>query len=383
MASPPPQQQGGGSPQNDNTFTMLWIIAAIGGALYLIWTNLHAKLSYGFVQIKLYEALLINIFTHNLNQLILWLQQMTLQRAAEFTLSDLAQIATVVGQYLKWPGLIFAALCLIYAYLHSVKLRFRQTYTMQRLINKEEENWPQILPISKINLVNIPLDKGPWASSLTPLQFVKKYKIFKQEPSNIQGKSLTQNNTFFISLLEEPATRLFSLQLGRLWNGVQSMPPYMQALFAAFAAKACKDSKVSNDFLSQISKSSTEGKLNFAGLKDLLNKYYNRSEIQKVCQSHAYVYTVMASMLELARTDGVLSTADFLWLKPVDRQLWYVLNTVGRQTPFVEVAGIFSHWVAEKQYGRAIVVPLVVEAVNALSAALKEILYVPDEKEQV
>jgi intracellular multiplication protein IcmP len=56
-----------------------------------------------------------------------------------------------------------------------------------------------------------------------------------------------------------------------------------------------------------------------------------------------------------------------------------MLNTVGRQTPFVEVAGPFAHWVAEKQIGRRLLVPMVEEATNALELSLKEIIYHPDE----
>ena len=57
----------------------------------------------------------------------------------------------------------------------------------------------------------------------------------------------------------------------------------------------------------------------------------------------SYALTLMGSMLELARADGVLAVAEFIWLKPVDRRLWYMLGSAGRQTPFVEVSGPSSH----------------------------------------
>jgi len=88
----------------------------------------------------------------------------------------------------------------------------------------------------------------------------------------------------------------------------------------------------------------------------------------------------MATLLELARTDGVLATAEFLWLKPIDRPLWYMLNSVGRQTAFPEIAGVFAHWVAEKRLDRPLKVPMVEEAVKALEMAMKEIKYEPDEE---
>ena len=84
---------------------------------------------------------------------------------------------------------------------------------------------------------------------------------------------------------------------------------------------------------------------------------------------------MMASLLRRARFYGVLPTAEFLWLKPIDRRLWYMLNSVGRQTPFTEVAGPFAHWLAETELTRPCLVPIIDEAVNALEGAIKEIKF--------
>ena len=58
-----------------------------------------------------------------------------------------------------------------------------------------------------------------------------------------------------------------------------------------------------------------------------------------------------------------------------------MLNCVGRQTAFVEVAGPYAHWLAEKEMGRKIRSPMVDQAVTALDVAIKEIKYNPDIKE--
>ena len=80
-------------------------------------------------------------------------------------------------------------------------------------------------------------------------------------------------------------------------------------------------------------------------------------------------------MLKIARSDGVLATAEFLWVKPVDRELWYMLNSVGRQTAVVEVSGCFAHWLAEVKLGAAIKTPMVKQAVDALQEALENVLF--------
>jgi intracellular multiplication protein IcmP len=180
-----------------------------------------------------------------------------------------------------------------------------------------------------------------------------------------------------VSLKRGQTNKVFIMQLGPLWHSVDRLPPHVRALFAIFAGRHNSDPGAVA-LLKQLSSSATT-KLDFTGVDQLLKKYIDTKPVQQVIQSHAYILTVMASMLVLARLDGVQASADFLWLKPLDRRLWYTLNTVGRQTPFTEVAGIFAHWVAEKELGKKLQIPMVEEATNALELALKEIIYKPDE----
>jgi len=162
-----------------------------------------------------------------------------------------------------------------------------------------------------------------------------------------------------------------------LWDGADKLPLYAKALFAAFAARMNADTKAAEQLLRQLNASST-GSLDYQNVDGLLKKHLNTPLVQNVVQNHAYNYTVLAEMLAKARDDGVQASADFLWLKPIDRKLWYTLNMVGRQTPFSEVAGIFAHWIAEKEAGRRLKVPMVEEATKALEIALKEVVYRPD-----
>ena len=243
---------------------------------------------------------------------------------------------------------------------------------MKCLRELEQENWPQIIPAMRLDLLHKDIAEGPWAMALTPIQFCKKYDLISEErPENSQVASLKKG----------AAHRVLALQLGRPWRSLEALPVHVQGLFAIFAARANHDSETANNLLYQISASANGSKLDFSGYKEILAKHCQSKAIARVVSRHAYTYGVMASMLELARTDGVLASAEFLWLKPLDRQMWYVLNTVGRQTAVCEVAGIFSHWKAEKRLKRPLKVPMVDEAVNALEVGLKDIIYNPEEDE--
>jgi intracellular multiplication protein IcmP len=62
--------------------------------------------------------------------------------------------------------------------------------------------------------------------------------------------------------------------------------------------------------------------------------------------------------------------------------MWYVLNNVGRQTPGVEVGGIFCHWYYEMALKSPLSAPRVDGAITGLTIALSELIYIPDEKEK-
>ena len=74
----------------------------------------------------------------------------------------------------------------------------------------------------------------------------------------------------------------------------------------------------------------------------------------------------------------MLAVAEFIWLKPLDRPLWYMLSSVGRQTVFPEVAGPFCHWLVERRLRRPLVVPMIQCAIDSLNEALAEFIYNPE-----
>lgn len=373
MAAAPPQ-----SGQPDNSSGILWIVGATLVFAVIIWVVFKKAIVGFYFHLKLLEINLISHFTHNLDDTRTAIQSIDVSQVA---FEDVMKIGEAVGYYLAIPFVILIVILAFVVYFaHSTRV-FKRIYDMRSLAELEHPNWPQITPVIKLDLIKTDIDQGPWAMALTPMQFCKRHKLLeehKRQPK--EGMTRKEWSKIEVKLKRGQANKLFILQLGSLWQGTHKLPLHIRALFAAFAARFEGDTQVAADLLAQLSASSAT-KLDFSGVDELCKKYQDRKNVQKVVQSHAYVLTVMASMLDAARVDGVQASADFLWVKPIDRRVWYMLNTVGRQTPFVEVAGPFAHWIAEKEIGRRLLVPMVEEATNALELALKEIIYRPDENE--
>ncbi len=371
-------KQGGGGDQSDNATGLLWIIAAVLIGCYIIWYLYRVQLTKAYFAIKLFEIKLVSYFTNRLSDV----RDVILSTdPATLTFKDVLQVGNAVGEYIRIPIIILILLLAVGIYFANSTRSFKRTYTMRDLAEAEKKNWPQITPPLGLDLDKQDIDKGPWAMALTPMQFCKRHKLLQEhKPEPKEGMTRREWSRVEVSLKRGQATKIFSIQLGPLWQGIDKLPLHTRALFGIFAAKYHSDVAAVTAMVNQLSVSS-KAKMDFTGVDELCKKYQDSKIVKRVTASHAYVLTVMASMLQTAREDGVQSSSDFLWLKPVDRKLWYMLNTVGRQTPFVEVAGPFAHWTAEKLMGRRLLVPMVEEATNALEIALKEIVYHPDEQD--
>jgi len=378
-----PAAPAGGGNQSDNSAGILWGVAAVFATVGITWFAFKSQIINFYLNIKLYEldfiAFLSNYLPINTSTFDRIREVISYAKAnpAKVGYNDLLMIGASVGDSFRIPFLLIMLALAVLVYFSNTTRVYKRIYSMKELAKLEKGNWPQITPVVGLDLIKTDIDVGPWAMAMTPMQFCKRNKLLQEV--RVQRGEGTHRERIDVVLKRGEANKIFALQLGPAWHGTNKLPIHIKALFAVFAARVNADSKAAADLLAKMS--ATAGKTYDEAVIDaLLKKHENTKLVQQVINSHAYVLTVMAAMLQAARDDGVQASADFLWLKPIDRRFWYTLNTVGRQTPFIEVAGIFAHWIAEKEAGRKLLVPMVEEATNALELALKEVVYRPDEK---
>ena len=383
MAKSMPEQQQSGQ---DNSLDFLWIIAFIIGGIILGWYKGKVYISLVVFYVRLYEITFLDFIFGFLSKLIQliglpplqvnfdqWIEYIRRGFGSALNFSDLVDLSTFVGNYMRFPLSLLMLGGAVLLYFGGSSYRFRHIYDTKLLKTVEQENWPQITPVVNLDLVNTKLDEGPWAMSLSPMRFCKKLDLL--DITERGGK-------YTVTLRRGAAYRILSLQLGPRWQSINELPLYLKALFAIFAARINEDKKSSEVLLDQISASAGGGgkELNFNGVEELIHKYGSSKKVTKIVNLHGYVTTVLASMLVGARGVGVLANAEFIWLKPIDRRMWYMLNSVGRPTALSEICGAFAHWIAEKKLGLPLMVPMVDEAIRGLELALADIIYKPEEE---
>ncbi len=353
--------QGGGQ-KDSNEFEIIWIAAAALGFLFFIFLLFHTQILTMVLWIKYAELKLLSFFIvgHQYQGIETFINPNNHNRISYAELSLLSQ---EIGNTLKGPCALLCILFMIITYFKHPMSGFRDIENMNTLSDKVRQTFPAINVVSGLNLVKESIDEGPWAMALTPIEFGKKHGL-------ISRHAQTQK----IIVDEYKAKLIFSQQLGEIWQGVDKLKPHQKALFAIFSAfinyKREEAEKASEEIVEQITQAQIKKKAIPFHTGALLKKYGQSPAVLEIIKKHAYTNTIFMEMLIQARGSGIVLNSLYLWVKPIDRPLWYILNNVGRKAVFIEAAGVHAHCLAEKRLGFEIRQPMIDEAIFALKEAI-------------
>jgi intracellular multiplication protein IcmP len=357
------KKNAGGPEKGDNNEILL--IVGILAVCFILWTAFHDKVAAIVLAIRYGEASVISLFTSSLDDLKVWIKNVDRKTVS---VSELYQASVMTGDYIRWistPALIGLGIWLM---RKSPTERFRRKFTDVTLPKVEADLYPWMRISVKLDFPSMDTEKGNWAMAKVERQFVRMHKL----------------RTATGEVDKEKAETIFVKQLGPLFLSFRGMKPHLRALFVLFAVRMTRDFKTGDRILLQLARSASDGKMDYSNIDELAEKLMEHKKVKRVMAKHAYERTMLMSMLEEARggTRGkdYLPPNWFLWLKGLDRPLWYALADVGRETPHVECAGVFGHWLAEKTCGKRLEIPFVKNAAEGLALEISK--FTNDDEEQ-
>lgn len=206
------------------------------------------------------------------------------------------------------------------------------------------------------------------APPLTPAEWVLRYVRTPDRPLRMSREEFVQ-----------ACAQAMRAQLGPVWRGVRVAPAHVQALAALayinrykgeVASRRMAD-RLTNLYLSQTDKAKRDAVFRQAA-HSVLSDTQAVARIEKWASIHAYVNTAMLGIYGRCGPfqewgggqAGVLPTSMFLWLKAIDRPLWYALNNVGRRAFHIEGAGAVCHFFHERLAQQALEEPQFEEAIT-------------------
>lgn len=276
-------------------------------------------------------------------------------------------LSTVALEPYIWPIAFLAAVCGLWALFRGPGSEHRRKFDIDGLIRKQSRMFPIIAPFIDFNPSKqpprapgapVPADLPLFAEALSPEEWV----VYNEIPV-IDRK-----------LDEEAATKAFAKQLGPRWRGSKNLAPHKQVMLAAFCLKASRKRADADTMLGRLAHCWSEkhgikvdGKL-LREARAVLRNGALSDVVLKKCNEHAWETSAMIRALNTAREQGgVLAPAQFVWLRAHDRDLWYPLNNLGRQSLHMEAIGAMAHYKAEKIAQRPIPRYKVQDAVKTLT----------------
>lgn len=348
----------------------------------------------------------------------------------------LAVLGKALFPYVLFVCLPVLALLVVLGWRANVLDACRRTLGIESLLENVRETAPCIEPVLNWPrcLLDEPLDSGPWMAARQPLQFAAEHGLLLRKEDNRKvrvdkAELLTPDGLLAgdcpwfgrtrngLALDREAAVVCYQGLMGPKWEGFEGLSPTLRKLAFAFVLFGSGEKESAQKLLDELSLSfrvvengspRKRGRLHLPGKKgrrrqtraqnpgeetprytldtsvdpallSKIEKALHTSRLQGLVRQHGvWTNMVLLAIYEDARRKGVLPTAEFIWLKPVNRTLFYLLNNVGRRTAWPEIAGPWAHYQAERSIAlldpesKGIAVPLVVEGVNALEVALYE-----------
>lgn len=283
---------------------------------------------------------------------------------------SIAAIGRRIAYYTRWIFAFGAILVAPYIIYISPRNKFKTRHTLESFIKTQVKMWPVIAPIVDF----VPAKYSARApGDMVPDKIPPFAEAFSSEEW-IAWHSIPVTNGIPD---REAVRRAFLLQLGPRWQGLAGQPPYIRALFAAFALKGGQKREQSDEMLGRISQhwSLKKGLVLppelSAEIEKLLADQALTAPALKIAEGYAYRTTALLGVLKWARwMGGVLAPGQFLWLRAVDRSLWYPFDNLGRRTFHAEGAGAMAHFMAEQNAKKALPIPRVDTAIVALNQYL-------------
>jgi len=312
---------------------------------------------------------------------------------ATLTWEQMQGVLRYTGKWIRWPlALLLVLVGAVAVYMGRTRNLVRRL-NMESLLQNNAESFTCLRPVvGRGNYLLSPesYDSGLWRIARSPVQFALENGLlvdengtpFTPEQALRNGLASTNLPAYGNSRLDEAkALTVLQSQLGKPFTGFDGLSPCRRASASAFLAYAGGDKRVCIGILDAVSHAYTEkdGKAacpvleSGAFAKRLLTAWEPHQGIlleTLLARHSAYELPWFMALLTRARQKGVLAGSQFLWLRPLDRPLWYALNQCGGRVAWAEGFAAWAHYVAEGKAGKALHEPHVAPAVVSLRDAL-------------
>lgn len=260
--------------------------------------------------------------------------------------------------------------------LSRVKPRVRRQFSRrpEEYLEGMSNVFTGIIPTLHLRMDLVKHKDPLWARQTFPIEVLTKEKV-SGKPLVVDGKAVhSRIDAYFLGMRgrDKKTGLLNSKMLGRQVVDLTSdagktvrfpdrfsdTGKVIYALLCAYAVGDRSGYEKARDQLNHSCRGAKSGMANLTVAQWLYEKHRDDAMARKLFAVHHWEYTYLYALFIEAKKMGKVTHAEFLWLKPMNRILFYALNTVGRFTPHTESASVFSQFAFERACSKAGRLPL-------------------------
>ena len=391
MNSPPPVRQSRGE---DNLILFGLIVVMLGGGAWIGWMTFRPQLAAAVMGWHHWLIQVASLFTDRFAAMDRQLLA-TDPASPTVTFDRLYHLAHNVGAFYRYPVAALVFGLAVWCWMRAGNARYRRRFDVEGLLAEQAKVFPFMAAYVGRGLRPVEPAEGeprPADPVLHPGEWVQR---FARGPKG--------------GFCERQAREEMMRQLGPIWTGTAGAAPHVRAMIAAMALHAARRREDAVQMLGVLSRSlpidpkdgpaGPPQPLEFSAEAIAVADEYLRDpallgRMEKAAVGHAYTATALMSMLCEARARaGIFNPGMFQFLQLVDRRLFLALDSLGfpiigvpwhlssAQTPFAEAAAARSHWAAERDAKRRLVLPVLDPAIVTIRAKASD--FGPRKKEKV
>ncbi len=419
------------SPDSGDQLFVIVAVLIIGALFWMVTRNAWGRLVIDTSYYETLAATRIPVFGREWRSLLAAIPQIDPRR---MTIWDMIRLLGDAGSAWRFPFALLALAVAAQTWSGAVSRRFRRQLNFDRMLEIQAENFPVIRPAVMSRLTNVPQEAGPWRRAYLPYEWALRNGAleppadyageapydFEALLSFYQGKARERPVAGGLPRINERRARRAFIAEMTPWRGLGRMRPSRRALIAALAMW------INGDFLDETYATAGGNRLlahynrtyrhfemegprflvwlatslpplrsflvrmklvreivspsiDTGDADDVLQAPEIRRTIARFVRKHAFEEGVFMAMLDACNDLMLLPTQNFLWCKPIDRTLFYALDSLGRNGGWSESGGTVAHYRSEIFNEQRIVKPQVDMAVDALVRELVEHSWLTDD----
>lgn len=313
----------------------------------------------------------LSIFANFSDQAYEELQKIKAMDAVSLTFDDVYTILKYTGTWTRYPAMLLLVIMGLVSMFLSRKGGLRRKFSMESLLQHNAQSFPCVTPVvgkGKYLLSQESFDTGLWKVARTPVQFCVENELLEYPDESIipwedafkNGLASAELPAFGYSALNK--NKCFAVLYTQVAAGrrdFDELPPVRKVLASVFLAFGNDKRKEAVALLDTCSRTYFEKDdkadcqcfydSDFMNSVEELYKKYENTPSRLISNHKTFELPWFMGLLYFARKKGLLAPSQFLFVRPVDRELFYTLHQCGGRAAWAEAIAPWTHYQAEEK----------------------------------